>query len=368
MKRRHFFAAGLGSAGLLALSACQSNPDTAANASSNAQGKQKYRWKMVTTWPKNFPGLGTGAEYFAKLVKLLSAGQLEIQVYGAGELVPALEVFEAVRQGTAEIGHGAAYYWKAKNPALQFFTAVPFGLTAEEMSGWLYHGGGLALWQDICQPFGLLPLPAGSTGMQMAGWFNKKINTLDDLRGLKMRIPGLGGEVFKRFGGIPVNLPGGELFTAMQSGTIDATEWVGPFNDLAFGLHRVAKYYYYPGWHEPGSIMEVLINQAALTALPEPLQAILKMAAQAAHLDMLSEYQARNSEALATLQADKNIEILPLPAEVLRALKQESEQIVAEIAEQTDDGQRVYAAYRAYRAKTLAWDAIGHQAFLQSRA
>ncbi len=367
MKRRNFFAAGFGSAGLLALTACQQSADSSSNANS-ADSAKKYRWKMVTTWPKNFPGLGTGAEYFAKLVKRLSAGQLEIQVYGAGELVPALEVFEAVRQGTAEIGHGAAYYWKAKNPALQFFTAVPFGLTAEEMNGWLYHGGGLALWQEICQPFGILPLPAGSTGMQMAGWFNKKINTLDDLRGLKMRIPGLGGEVFKYFGGIPVNLPGGELFTAMQSGTIDATEWVGPFNDLAFGLHRVAKYYYYPGWQEPGSIMEVLINQAALAALPEHLQDILKIAAQAANLDMFSEYQARNSEALMTLQADKNIEILPLPTEVLRALKQQSEQVVANIAEQSADSRRVYEAYLAYRGKTLAWDAIGHQAFLQSRA
>jgi TRAP-type mannitol/chloroaromatic compound transport system substrate-binding protein len=367
MKRRDFFAAGLGSAGLLALSACQKSTDSTTTDHSAASAR-KYRWKMVTTWPKNFPGLGTGAEYFAKLVKALSAGQLEIQVYGAGELVPALEVFEAVRQGTAEIGHGAAYYWKAKNPALQFFTAVPFGLTAEEMNGWLYHGGGLALWQDICKPFGLVPLPAGNTGMQMAGWFNKKINTLADLRGLKMRIPGLGGEVFKRLGVIPVNLPGGELFTAMQSGTIDATEWVGPFNDLAFGLHRVAKYYYYPGWQEPGSVMEVLINQQALQALPEHLQNILKMAAQAANLDMFSEYQARNSEALATLQADKNIEILPLPAEVLGALKQESEQILAEIAAQTEDNRRVYQAYQAYRQKTLAWDAIGHQAFLQNRA
>ena len=220
-----------------------------------AEAKPEHKWKMVTTWPKNFPGLGTGAENLATLIGEMSAGRIEITVYGANELVPAFEVFDAVSQGTAEMGHGAAYYWKGKSEAAQFFATVPFGLTAQEQNGWFYYGGGLELWTELYAEFGLVPAPAGNTGVQMGGWFNKEINSVSDLEGLKMRIPGLGGEVLKRAGGTPVSLPGGELFTSLQSGAIDATEWVGPYNDLAFGLYKAAKYYYYPGWHEPGTTL-----------------------------------------------------------------------------------------------------------------
>ncbi len=205
----------------------------------------------------------------------MCGGRIQVKVYGAKELVPAFEVFDAVSRGTAEMGHGAAYYWKGKNEAAQFFSTVPFGLTAQEMNGWIYHGGGQALWEELYDQFGLVPAPAGNTGVQMGGWFNKEINCLADLKGLKMRIPGLGGEVLRRAGGTPVNLPGGELFTSLQSGTIDATEWVGPYNDLAFGLYKAAKYYYYPGFHEPGTFLEAMINQKALESLPEDLQAIV---------------------------------------------------------------------------------------------
>lgn len=187
-----------------------------------------YKWKMVTTWPKNFPGLGTGANNLASLITKMSGGRIQVKVYGAKELVPAFEVFDAVSRGTAEMGHGAAYYWKGKNEAIQFFSTVPFGLTAQEMNGWLYHGGGLKLWTEVYAKYNLVPAAAGNTGVQMGGWFNKEINSLADLKGLKMRIPGLGGEVFKRAGGTPVNLPGGELYTALQTGALDATEWVGP--------------------------------------------------------------------------------------------------------------------------------------------
>ena len=208
--------------------------------------EKKIKWKMVTTWPRNFPGLGTGAEHLAKLITGMSGGRIEVKVYGANELVPAFEIFDAVARGTAQMGHGAAYYWKGKSTAAQFFAAVPFGLTAQEMNGWLYHGGGMKLWQEVYEPFGLVPTAAFNTGVQMGGWFNREINSLDDLKGLKMRIPGLGGEVLKRLGGTPVSLPGGEIFTSLKSGVIDATEWVGPYNDRAFGLHKAAKYYYYP--------------------------------------------------------------------------------------------------------------------------
>lgn len=216
-----------------------------------AGSSQKIKWKMVTTWPKNFPGLGSAAETFARLVDEMSSGRMTVHVYGAGELVPPFEVFDAVSQGVADAGHGAAYYWKGKVPASVFFTAIPFGMTAQEMNGWYHYGGGIELWRELYEPFNLVPFSGGSTGVQMAGWFNKELNSPDDLVGLKMRIPGLAGEVFARAGGSSVRIAGGELYTSLETGVIDAAEWVGPFNDLTLGLHQVAKYYYYPGWHEP---------------------------------------------------------------------------------------------------------------------
>jgi len=253
MTRRNFIKTAA-TAGLLTSTAL---------TASNVHAKSTIKWKMVTTWPKNFPGLGTGANKLAQLITQMSAGRLKVKVYGATELVPAFEVFDAVSRGTAQMGHGASYYWKGKTQAAQFFAAVPFGLNAQEMNGWLYHGGGMELWQELYEPFGLIPAAAGNTGVQMAGWFNKQINSAADLKGLKMRIPGLGGEVLRRAGGTPVSLPGGEIFTSLKTGAIDATEWVGPYNDLAFGLHKAAKYYYYPGWHEPGTTLEALINKKA---------------------------------------------------------------------------------------------------------
>ena len=242
MKRRHFL--GTAGAGALLtgglLSGCGQEAKQADTGVASQQ--QTFSWKMVTTWPKNFPGLGTGANNLAKLISEMSGGRVTVKVYGASELVPAFEVFDAVSSGTAEMGHGAAYYWKGKSEAAQFFAAVPFGMTAQEMNAWLYYGGGMQLWEEVYAPFGVLPAAAGNTGLQMGGWFNKEINGVEDLQGLKMRIPGLGGEVLKRAGGTPVNLPGGELFTSLQSGAIDATEWVGPYNDLAFGLYKAAKY------------------------------------------------------------------------------------------------------------------------------
>ena len=268
MKRREFLK-GAGVSAILggSLAGCdsteQAGTKTVAPAAPVAT-QETIEWKMVTTWPKNFPGLGTGANYLAELIGQMSGGRLKVKVYGAKELVPAFEIFDAVSNGTAEMGHGAAYYWKGKSEAAQFFAAVPFGLTAQEMNAWLYHGGGMELWKEVYEPFGLVPTAAGNTGVQMGGWFNKEINAVADLEGLKMRIPGLGGEVLKRAGGTPVSLPGGEIFPSLQSGAIDATEWVGPYNDLAFGLYKAAKHYYYPGWHEPGTTLECFVSKKAL--------------------------------------------------------------------------------------------------------
>ena len=236
---------------LIFISACSGGGSLDSNA--GVEKEENYNWRLVTAWPKNYPGLGMAPERIAKLVEEMSNGQMKITVYGAGEQVPAFGVFDAVSSGSHQMGHSGGYFWKGKVPAAQFFTGVPFGLTADEINAWTNRGGGLELWREVYEPFNIYPIPAGNTGTQMFGWFNKEINSLDDIKGLKMRIPGIGGEVLKRAGGIPVTLPGGELFTALQTGVIDATEWVGPYNDLTFGFHQAAKYYYYPRWHEPGS-------------------------------------------------------------------------------------------------------------------
>jgi TRAP-type mannitol/chloroaromatic compound transport system substrate-binding protein len=357
MKRRDFFkTAGAGavlSAGTVAPVFAQ---------------EETVKWKMVTTWPKNFPGLGTGAEFLAQLLNEMSGGRLEVKVYGAGELVPAFESFDAVSRGTAEMGHGAAYYWKGKTEAAQFFAAVPFGLTAQEMNSWFYHGGGMALWQEVYEPFGLVPMAAGNTGVQMGGWFNREIKSVDDLNGLKMRIPGLGGEVLKRAGGTPVSLPGGEIFTSLQSGAIDATEWVGPYNDLAFGFYKAAKYYYYPGWHEPGTTLECFVNKKAFEALPADLQSIVINAARVANQDMLADFTAKNNAALQALVAQHNVDLRPFPADVLETLKKLSDEVVAEIAEKDPLSKKVYASYIDFRGQAIAWHNISERAYLNARA
>ena len=326
------------------------------------------RWKMVTTWPKNFPGLGTGANRLAALIGEMSGGRMKVKVYGARELVPAFEVFDAVSRGTAQMGHGAAYYWKGKSEAAQFFAAVPFGLNAQEMNGWLYHGGGMELWTQLYADFNLIPAAAGNTGVQMGGWFNREINSLKDLRGLKMRIPGLGGEVLKRAGGTPVSLPGGEIYTSLQSGNIDATEWVGPYNDLAFGLYKVAKYYYYPGWHEPGTTLEALINRKAFEALPADLQSIVLNACKVVNQDMLAEYTARNNTALHTLVTKHKVDLRRFPEDVLKKLRTLSDAVVAEVAAKDARARKVFDSFRRFRDEARAWHDISELAYYQARA
>ncbi|RLA24118.1 MAG: ABC transporter substrate-binding protein [Gammaproteobacteria bacterium] len=337
-------------------------------APSVANAKTKIRWKMVTTWPKNFPGLGANANYLAKLIGEMSGGRIKIKVYGAKELVPAFEVFDAVSQGTAQMGHGGAYYWKGKHEATQFFSSVPFGMTAQEVNGWLYYGGGMELWRELYAKFNLIPTASGNTGVQMGGWFNREIKSAEDLKGLKMRIPGLGGEVLKRAGGTPVNLPGGEIFTSLQSGNIDATEWVGPYNDMAFGLHKAAKYYYYPGWHEPGSIIECFINKEAFEALPDDLQSIVLAACKAANMDMLADFTAKNNQALDLLVNKHGVQLKQFPDDVLRQLKTISEQVVTEIAERDPMAKKIYASYSAFQKQAAMWQGISEQAYTRARS
>ncbi len=329
---------------------------------------QRFKWRLVTTWPKNLPGLGTAPVVMADKLKKMSNGRLDIKVYGAGEIVPALEVFDAVSQGTVQMGHGAAYYWKGKVPIAQFFTTLPFGLTAQEMNAWLLHGGGLELWRELYAPFDLRPYPGGNTGVQMAGWFNKEINSLDDIRGMKMRIPGLGGEVFERAGATVVTLPGGEIFTSMQTGVIDATEWIGPYNDLAFGLHQVAKYYYYPGWQEPGSNLEIIVNSRAYDELPDDLKAILDAAIFVANADLLAEYTARNNVALRELIDEHQVEVRRLPDDVLAELKQRSLEAVAGIVDEKPISQRIFASYQTFYDQVIEYHEISERAYINARA
>ena len=352
---------------LLGLAACAPAEEPAAANTAGAADTQVYEWKMITTWPKNLPGLGAAPERLAERLRIMSNGRLDIKVYGAGELVGALEVFDAVSQGTAQMGHGAAYYWRGKNPAAAMFATVPFGMNAQEMNGWLRYGGGLELWQELYGKFNLVPFAAGNSGVQMAGWFNKEINSIDDLQGLKMRIPGIGGEVLSRAGGVPVVLPGGEIFTALQTGVIDATEWVGPYNDLAFSLHTAAKYYYYPGWHEPGPTLEAVVNKDAWDALPQDLQAMIEVATQAINEDMLSEFTARNNAALDTLINEHGVQLRRLPDDVIAALRASSKEVVAEIAEADPLAKRIYDSYMDYLEDVRRYHSISEQAYMNLR-
>ena len=362
--RRSFLqSAPLVAAGSLA--ACGQAEQQAAPA---VQSQQHFKWKMVTTWPKDFPALGTGANNLARSIDALSDGRLHAKVYGAGELVPASGVFDAVSGGTAEMGHGAAYYWKGKHEATQFFSAVPFGLNAAEINGWLRYGGGQSLWDELYADFNLRAFPVGNTGVQMGGWFNREINTLADFSGLVMRMPGLGGEVLRRLEVTVKALPGGEIFQALKTGAIDATEWVGPYNDLAFGLHQAAQYYYWPGWHEPGTALECMVNKQALEALPTDLQAVVEYACQAANDDMLSEFTARNSQALKTLVDEHGVQLRRFSNELLAQIGKVSAEVVAEIAGQDPFSSRVYSSFDAFRKNSIAYTRISEEAYTQARA
>jgi len=361
MKRREFVGGLAAAAGL---TACAQEQGDCSNV---ATGGESYEWSCVTSWPPKFPGIGMAPENLATRVAAASGGRLKIKVYGAGELVPAFEVFDAVSRGTVEMGHGAAYYHKGKVDAAQFFTAIPFGMTNMELNGWLYYGGGLELYRELYEPFDLVPFPTGNTGVQMGGWFNKEINSVQDLKGLKMRIPGLGGEVLRRAGGTPVTLPGAEIFTALQTGSIDATEWVGPYNDASFGLHKAAKYYYYPGWQEPGPGLETIVNRAAWDGLPPDLQAIVNTTCQAITTDMAAEYTHGNAMSLATLQADSSIEIRPFPTEVMAVLRSLAKEVIAELMANDPAAEKIGTAYFEYLEKAAENSRISEAAYLQIR-
>ena len=349
----------------LILVSCSNAQDISSNDDEKVY--KEYNWRLVTSWPKNYPGLGMAPERIADLVEEMSNGQMKITVFGAEEQVPAFGVFDAVSSGSHQMGHSGGYFWKGKVPAAQFFTSVPFGLTADEINAWVNRGGGLELWREIYAPFNIYPIPAGNTGTQMFGWFNKEINSLEDIKGLKMRIPGIGGEVLKEAGGIPVTLPGGELFTALQTGVIDATEWVGPYNDLTFGFHQAAKYYYYPGWHEPGPMLELLVNKNAWDSLPRHLQVIIETASKAVNQDMLDEYLAKNNQALTELVEVHGVELRKLPDDVIEEFRKISDRILNDLAEEDETIAKVYSSYTKFKNDVSAYHEISEDAFIEAR-
>ncbi len=328
----------------------------------------KRQWKMVMTWQKLLPGLGTGAVRLAERITRLSEGRLEVKAYGGGELVPAMEVFDAVSQGTAEMGHCAPYYWLNKSKATAFFCGVPGGLTVQEQNGWLYYGGGQKLWDELYAPFGLKSFPAGNTGCQMGGWFNRELHSREDIKGLKMRIPGLGGEVFSRLGGSAQVIPPQELFTAMQSGVIDALEWVGPWNDLSLGFHRVSKFYYGPAYQEGGPTLELMINKKAYDALPEDLQQIVKVACATENEVMAAEYHANNILAFQRMKYEYKVDIRPYPKDLLKAFFAMSEEVVASVADESPIAKRIYESYATYRKASIGMSKVTEQGFLNARA
>ena len=362
MKRR-YFVGGLAAAASVA--AC--SQETPRCDSANGKSAETFKWSCVTSWPPRFPGLGIAVNNLADRIAAASAGRLKIKVYGGGELVPAFEVFDAVSRGVVEMGHDASYYQKGKVDAAQYFTSIPFGLNHLELNGWLYYGGGLELWRELYAPFNLIPFPCGNTGVQMGGWFNKEINSASDLKGLKMRIPGIGGEVFLRAGGTPVTMPASEIFTSLQTGAIDATEWVGPYNDVSLGLHKAARYYYYPGWQEPGAGLECIINKDAWASLPPDLQAIVATSCQAITTDMMAEYTHGNALALQQLIDNPDIELRRFPEAVLDLLKSLTQEIVDEMSAKDPAAAKIQKSYYAFLEKSTANQRISEQAFLETR-
>lgn len=365
MKRRKFLAGGALGAAALA-SGCDCG-DIAPGELGPASGRKQRDLKMVTTWPKDFPGLGAAAERTARFITEMSGGQMRVRVFAAGELVGAFEAFDAVSGGAADLYHGAEYYWVGKSKAYSFFTAVPFGMTAMEIMAWTEFGGGQELWDELSSPFNIKPFAAGNSGHQLGGWFKRPINSLEDMRGLKMRMPGMGGEVLRRIGASAVAMPGGEIYQALQSGAIDATEWVGPWNDLAFGFYREAKYYYWPGFHEPGSQLGVGINLGVWNDLTLQEKAIVKGACQQANNLSLAEFQHFNGVALSQLVNDHGVELREMPGDVMAALARESKVVLEETAAGDDLSRRVFESYKASLLRSQEWSRIADEAFMAAR-
>lgn len=358
MKRRQFLTSAAGTAAAGA---------AAAGFPAPAIAQDRIEWTMVTSWPKNAPGVGVNAQRCADLITALSGGRLTVKLYAAGELVPPFEAFDAVSSGTADLLHATPYYWQGKNPAFHWFTGVPFGLTASEFTGWIYYGGGQQLWDEAYAPFGIKPFYAGNSGVQAGGWFTKELNGVADLQGLKFRIAGLGGAVMQKLGANVVLTPPGEIFAALQSGAVDAAEWVGPWNDLAFGLHQIAKYYYMPAFHEAGPALEVSVNRSRYDELPEDLKQVVAAATAATATTTLADFTFHNIQSLGPLVEKHGVQLRRWPDDIATALGGATKEVLTEIAASNAEAGKVHASFADYLEKARAYAKWSDQALLEMR-
>ena len=329
--------------------------------------KDRVEMAMVTTWPRDFPGLGTGAQRLAKRISDMSDGRIQVEYFAGGERVKPFDSFDEVASGNAQAYHAADYYWKGKHPGWAYFTAVPFGLTYNEMNAWIRWGGGQELWDELAGSFGLKCVMAGNTGVQMGGWFRKEINSADDLKGLKMRIPGLGGDVMAKLGASPVSLPGSQIYENLVSGAIDATEWVGPWNDSFMKFYEAARYYYYPGMHEPGSMLSLGLNKSFWEGLSASDRVTIEAAASAENDIMMAEYNAKNGESLAKLISEQGVELRVFSDDTYDSFGEAAAEVMEEVRAHSDLVARIHDSFVKARAEVGAWAKISDLEYVRQR-
>jgi TRAP-type mannitol/chloroaromatic compound transport system substrate-binding protein len=359
MERRNFLKGA-------AIAGAAAAATTTLAAPAIAQGVREL--KMVMAWPKNSPGAGTSGQRVADRITLLSDGKLKVKTYGAGELVPAFQSFDAVSAGDADMYHAAEYYFQGKAKGFNFLTAVPFGMTGTETHAWIRYGGGQELWDELSAGFNLKGFPSHTTGTQMGGWFRKEINSADDFKGLKMRMPGLGGEVLRALGATPLNLPIGEIYPSLQSGAIDATEWVGPWQDLAFGFYKICKNYYGPGFHEPGTVASFGINKTLYDSLSKEHQELIAVVIKAEAQDQSAEFNALNQSSLETLINKHGVTLRRFPDELVAKARAASADVVATMAGTDDMTKRIAESYASFQKQAMEYAKVSELGYMNSRA
>ncbi|MCH9673252.1 MAG: TRAP transporter substrate-binding protein [Gammaproteobacteria bacterium] len=357
MKRREFINRGAVGVGTAAATA----------VAPPAVAQERIEITMVSTWPRDFPGLGTGAQRLAQRIQKMSEDRIQVRYFAGGERVKPFDAFDEVASGAAQMYHAADYYWKGKHPAWSYFCSVPFGMTATEMNAWIRWGGGQELWDELGAQFGVKCMPAGNTGVQMGGWFRKEINSTDDLKGLKMRIPGLGGDVMAKLGASPVSLPGSQIYENLVSGAIDATEWVGPWNDSFLKFYEAAKFYYYPGMHEPGTMSSLGVNKTFWDGLSEADQMLIGAAAAEENELMYSEFNAKNGAALTDLVVEQGVSLRKFNDDIADSFGGAAAEVFAETRSHSPLAQRVHDSFVAARKSLGGWSAVADQEYVRQR-
>ena len=364
MNRRKFIQTAAVASTALALTACD-KPAVATTASSTTSS-EKFRWRLQLIVGKNLPIWADGVIEFARKVKLISNDRLDIKVYGAGELFPAMEIFDKVKDGTIEMGHSASYFWSGKVPGCEFFTSIPFGMNADGMNSWIYSGGGLKLWEELYAPHNLIPIPCGCTSVQMGGWFNKEIKTIEDYKGLKMRMPGLGGKVINKAGASAETIPQSEIYTSLATGRIDATEWVGPYHDYTMEFYKAAKFYYVGGWHEPGSMLELIINKSAYEKLPNDLKEIVRVCAADTNKQMFNEWIMKDAEYYLRMKTEGTVQFREFPLEVVKQMKAYAKEVVQELADKNDLTKKIHESFMKFQALYDPYQEISERAYVKA--